>query len=248
MHKIALLIVAILCSVASARRPVHNSTAIDYINGQKKGWRAGVNDRFKDISIEEATSLLGLGNTPVSEDATPQARSLSRQVTQSTIPSEYDFRTEYPQCIQTILDQAACGGCWAFAASSVFGARYCRLTGVKNPTFSPQYPISCATNANGCGGGTLPAAWDFFKTNGEVTAASYPYTSGSGSSGTCSVSSSATKYYSSSYTRPSTVSDMQLAIMNGGPIQVGFNVYSDFFQYKSGVYSYTTGSFAGGHS
>ncbi len=36
--------------------------------------------------------------------------------------------------------------------------------------------------------------------------------------------------------------------MTNGPIQVGFNVYNDFYSYKSGVYTYTTGNFSGGHS
>jgi len=33
-----------------------------------------------------------------------------------------------------------------------------------------------------------------------------------------------------------------------GPMQTGFNVYEDFYNYKSGVYHYVSGKFLGGHA
>lgn len=44
------------------------------------------------------------------------------------------------------------------------------------------------------------------------------------------------------------VSEMQSAIMQYGPLAVSFSVYSDFPTYKSGVYKHTTGSMLGGHA
>jgi len=49
-----------------------------------------------------------------------------------------------------------------------------------------------------------------------------------------------------------TVSDNQLEIakeiMTNGPVEAAFTVYSDFPNYKSGVYQHTTGSALGGHA
>jgi len=36
--------------------------------------------------------------------------------------------------------------------------------------------------------------------------------------------------------------------MTNGPVEVSITIYEDFLSYKSGVYSYTTGSELGGHS
>ena len=36
--------------------------------------------------------------------------------------------------------------------------------------------------------------------------------------------------------------------MTNGPIEVAFNVYQDFMNYKSGVYIHKSGSFLGGHA
>lgn len=42
--------------------------------------------------------------------------------------------------------------------------------------------------------------------------------------------------------------NMQVELMTNGPISVAFSVYSDFLDYKSGVYTHTTGSMLGGHA
>jgi cathepsin B len=41
---------------------------------------------------------------------------------------------------------------------------------------------------------------------------------------------------------------IQKMIMEGGPVETAFTVYSDFEDYDSGIYHHTTGSYAGGHA
>merc|ERR1711881_668186 len=41
---------------------------------------------------------------------------------------------------------------------------------------------------------------------------------------------------------------IQRAIMAGGPMEVAFDVYSDFENYAGGIYHHVSGSFAGGHA
>jgi cathepsin B len=67
-------------------------------------------------------------------------------------------------------------------------------------------------------------------------------------------SSYTTKSYDNDKTKGSdafslrSVSEMQSAIMQYGPLAVSFSVYSDFPTYKSGVYKHTSGSMLGGHA
>lgn len=42
--------------------------------------------------------------------------------------------------------------------------------------------------------------------------------------------------------------DIQHAIMEGGPVETAFSVYSDFENYVSGIYHHVSGSMAGGHA
>ena len=36
--------------------------------------------------------------------------------------------------------------------------------------------------------------------------------------------------------------------MNNGPVNGAFSVYQDFYNYKSGIYSYVSGTYVGGHA
>ena len=59
-----------------------------------------------------------------------------------------------------------------------------------------------------------------------------------------------TKYFvkkgsSRGATTPSAIKN---EIEKNGPCETRFNVYNDFFNYKSGVYSHTSGGLAGGHA
>jgi hypothetical protein len=44
------------------------------------------------------------------------------------------------------------------------------------------------------------------------------------------------------------VQDLKNALYTYGPVLATFYVYNDFFSYRSGVYTYTTGSYAGAHA
>jgi len=60
---------------------------------------------------------------------------------------------------------------------------------------------------------------------------------------------SADKYtYTGTTQSASGVSRIQQMIMEGGPVETAFTVYSDFEDYAGGVYQHTTGSSVGGHA
>jgi cathepsin B len=53
---------------------------------------------------------------------------------------------------------------------------------------------------------------------------------------------------SKSYGIPGSADAIATEIMNNGPVEAAFTVYSDFLTYKSGVYQHTTGQPLGGHA
>ncbi|RCN47338.1 papain family cysteine protease, partial [Ancylostoma caninum] len=52
----------------------------------------------------------------------------------------------------------------------------------------------------------------------------------------------------SAYSLPNSVSAIQRDIMKNGPVVAAFTVYSDFMQYRSGIYKHTAGGEVGGHA
>ncbi len=245
---VSILAVVLLVCGQEAVPLAQTQSQVDSINEQHPGWTAGINKKFANITLEQAKAFLGLAEEPL-----PEAEQITRvQASPRSIldlPSSFDARNKWPSCTQPIRDQAGCGACWAFAATSAMGIRLCIASnGAVKVPMSPQYLTSCDTGNNGCGGGTLSGGWRFMQSSGSVADTDYPFTSGNGNSGTCNLKAGAKKYYVSTFKTLSSVADMQNEIYNNGPIQVGFAVYSDFYSYRSGVYSYTSGSYSGGHS
>jgi cathepsin B len=213
---------------------------------------------FKDMSIEDIKKRLGFikrpsGNNlgiPFGDD--------------NQLPTDFDSRTAFPDCIHAIRDQAQCGSCWAFAASEVVSDRFCIASkGAVNVVLSPQDLVSCDSNDFGCGGGYIDKSWDYIRDHGIVSDACYPYTSGDGDSGECRLPSNGLlkqtpcvdasveykKFKVSSHKQLTSIADAKMDIFNNGPIDTGFDVYDDFLSYKSGVYKKSRrASYLGGHA
>lgn len=97
--------------------------------------------------------------------------------------SAVDWRTS--GAVTPVKDQGQCGSCWAFSAvEGVESAWFLKHKTL--PVLSPQQVVSCDTVDAGCNGGDLPTAFDYIKSAGLTTEASYPYKSGtSGTTYSC---------------------------------------------------------------
>jgi len=150
--------------------------------------------------------------------------------------------------------------------------------GTKNVRISADDLVSCCSDCGGgCFGGDPGEAWYFWVEKGLVTGGSYgsgkgcrPY-----EIPTCSVNPpcldfdetpacrescqkkypvtySEDKHYGESAYRVSNelggVDQIQMEIMTNGPVEADFTVYSDFLNYKKGVYQHVTGDVEGGHA
>lgn len=88
--------------------------------------------------------------------------------------------------VNPIKDQAQCGSCWTFSTVvGVEGAEF-MATGVLK-SYSEEEIVQCASSAGqGCQGGSMDLAYKWIMSNGGLdTEDDYPYTSGTGTTGTC---------------------------------------------------------------
>jgi len=192
-------------------------------------------------------------------------------------PATFDARQQWPKCAATIgeiRDQSSCGSCWAFAAVEVASDRTCiKKGGAADVDISPEDMLSCCGSSCGfgCNGGYPIQAMQWWVSTGVVTGGNYgskvgcqPYSikpcpSGCPSSPTPPCKKTCIAGYptayandkhhaSSAYNVNSAVTNIQTEIMNNGPVEAAFQVYEDFFNYKSGVYHHVSGGYAGGHA
>eukprot|EP01119_Soliformovum_irregulare_P015482 TRINITY_DN435_c0_g1_i2.p1 TRINITY_DN435_c0_g1~~TRINITY_DN435_c0_g1_i2.p1 ORF type:complete len:296 (-),score=57.44 TRINITY_DN435_c0_g1_i2:45-932(-) len=205
--------------------------------------------------------LGGLGGNLGIYDCNPY----SEPAVYPTLPTSFDARSKWGDCISPIRNQGGCGSCWAFASTSVLTDRFCIASNntIKR-LLSPQDLVDCSKTCqsgllnsnncnNGCNGGYLDNAWKYFQQTGTVGDSCLQYTAANGQcTNQCtdgSSYSSQVKFTTSQCYTFKSVQAMQYDIYTNGPIEAGFMVYQDFEQYKSGVYIYDGSSKSvGGHA
>jgi cathepsin B len=208
---------------------------------------------FKDESLADLRKHLGLKlKSSLVQTVLPTGD------IRGDLPTNFVAMDKWPNCIHPIRDQQRCGSCWAFAASEVLSDRFCIASNGKiNKVLSPQDMVSCDTGDAGCDGGDLTTSWDYLTGDGIVEDSCFPYTSGQGDSGDCLISggmcvdgkTKATKYKAApNYRTFESIEDAKAEIYEKGPIETGFDVYKDFFSYKTGIYKKTSDEEVGGHA
>jgi cathepsin B len=165
-------------------------------------------------------------------------------------PTSFDSRTQWPGCVNPILDQGQCGSCWAFGATEALSDRFCIASNkAQTPVLSPQYLVDCDSSSYGCNGGYPDLAWQFMQTNGVPLYSCVGYTAADGNCPSkCDNGSPLVFYKAASVSTYSNPASIQAAVMSSGPIEVAFTVYQDFMSYTSGVYIHTWGGVLGGHA
>jgi C1A family cysteine protease len=139
--------------------------------------------QFMDLSPEEFKNMY-LTYIPSSN------RTLERVVPHvQEVAAAVDWRAK--GVVTPVKDQAQCGSCWAFSATEAIES-YAKLSGKYDLIkLSPQQINSCDKVDGGCNGGNTETAYDYVvKAGGIETDADYPYTSGTGRTGTCKFESS----------------------------------------------------------
>ena len=165
------------------------------------------------------------------------------------IPDNFDVRNKWPNCVSKIYDQRSCGACYAFSAAAAFSMRFCiknNLAEIIN--FSPQNLVNCLS---GCKGEFPDIVWNYMNEFGITTDECISYKN---SQKSCSLNcdyktNKFIKYHSGNTVFLEDESSIKREIMTNGPVTSMLNIYSDYYDYQSGIYSHKRGdSVIGFHS
>lgn len=204
---------------------------------------------FRDYTDEEIHALMG----DLSINDIVEEKDDFYPGKYNDVPESYDWRKEFPNCQMRIKDQASCGSCWAFAGSTAFEHRVCQHSqGKQNVELSPQNLVSCDTASFACNGGGRQSTWAYFQKTGIVEEKCWPYSSAGGSvepcRNTCKNGDEWKPFKVSGYTSFTNEMAIKNDLVENGPIHTGFQCYSDFMNYKGGIYHHVSGSLQGGHA
>jgi C1A family cysteine protease len=235
-----------ISAVASAQELLDIQSAIQ---AKRAKWIAAETSISK---LPHGERLRRLGLIP--HTSTGRERILTFQVPPSSLPATLDWRNNGGNFVTPIRDQGACGSCWAFATTAALESYTLISHNFPNIdlNLAEQILLSCSDAGNCENGGFHFLASDYIRDRGLPAEDCYPYT---GTNGDCSRACST--YQSSTYkianwswvaTYSITVEALKNALFNYGPLVTTMAVYADFFYYQAGVYSYTSGDFAGYHA
>jgi len=210
----------------------------EYNEGQQTYWM-GLNEH-SDWTQEELEARNGFRPSPVSDAPV--------RVPDWSIPlgDAKDWRDE--GAVQVVKNQGSCGSCWAFGAVGGLEGAWAIATGTL-PNISEQELVSCDNSqSQGCSGGWPELCFDFVKANGDSgidTQASYPYTSGGGSTGTCKDDlvhdlKDVAATCSGKEGVQKDEKSLQEACQNHGPISIAIAANSNFQSYTGGVFDDST--------
>lgn len=243
---------AVATLIIGKKATLGDTVYAEFLN-QRVGWNAAVNPTFQGLTVEEVSRRFLGASLEVPEDVIV----FDYQNSVDAIPTSFDARQQWPNCIHPIRDQQHCGSCWAFAATETLSDRFCIASkGSINVVLSPQYMVSCDELAFGCNGGNIYQSWLFMQNTGVVSDACVPYVSGNGTAPKCSeyqkcVNGSALdKHHSKllSAVMLKNPTSIQNNLMQYGPVDTGMEVYEDFMYYTGGIYTHTSGQLLGGHA
>jgi hypothetical protein len=236
------------------------SETINQINSRTGGvWVAGYTIPGI-MTPEDRRKLLGFSNRSVR----PSAESPSQQASDArfaaikksvasgqlpSLPNSFDWRTyNNTNYITPVKNQLGCGSCWSFEDTGTVqdeaNAYYNSNLGLN---LSEQQLLSCS-NAGSCAGGGADGGLDYVQSTGLVSESCFPYTATDAVP--CSNMCSNPAYWkiSSWSSLPSDEAgyvldrDIQIGLLVYGPIGDLMEVYSDFYNYTSGIYYPTSGA------
>jgi len=203
---------------------LHN---LDY----KQNFTMGIN-QFTDLTSEEFKAMYVSGlKTDVGSYG---CKSFSSGA--SGLPASIDWRTK--NAVTAVKDQGQCGSCWTFSATGAIEGAWAIAKG-QLIDLSEEQLVECATGfsygSHGCNGGQMEGAFKYVIENGQCSLSSYPYTSGTGQSGSCKSCQTVAHVASCSDVKPNDQISLKAAVSRQ-PVAIAIEADTRYFQsYSSGV-------------
>ena len=159
----------------------------------------------------------------------------------SGAPASIDWRAK--GAVTSVKDQGQCGSCWTFSATGAVEGAWAIAKG-QLIDLSEEELVECAGlkyGSMGCNGGQMEGAFKYIIEKGQCSLSSYPYTSGTGQSGSCKTSCSpVAKLTSCSDVKPNDQLSLKAAVAKQ-PVSIAIEADTKYFQsYSSGILTSST--------
>ena len=228
------------------RKYIENKDFIEEINSKQNHWRATHYPELTKLTLGDRLRRAG-GIPRWNSPSFPPVAKVKKEtfLLANELPTSFDWRNvDGTNYVSEIRNQGQCGSCYAFASMAMLESRL-RIATSNNlkVTFSPQDVVGCSEYSQGCEGGfPYLIAGKYAEDFGVVEEDCFPYL---GHDTPCQEKSGCLRYYATKYYYVGgfygacNEAEMMVELVNNGPIAVGFEVYSDFEKYKSGIYHHT---------
>ena len=180
--------------------------------------------------------------------------------TPMSLPSSFDWTRNGGNYVTSVKNQGSCAACGIFTTVAAMESKF--LISYDLPwvdlNLSEQIVLSCPGLTDCSARGSMRQVLNSFQTTGTYLETCYPYTA---TDGNCSQAcanwqpyaykidgwSYVVCYSCNNPDKRADLSAIKNALYTNGPLVVWMNTYNDFHHYGGGVYSYTSGDFAGTH-
>lgn len=228
------------------RKYVENKDFIEEINSKQNHWHATHYPALTKLTLGDRLRRAG-GIPRASSPSFPGVAKVKNDtfLLTSKLPKSFDWRhVDGEDYVSEIRNQGECGSCYAFASMAMLESRLRIATSNSlKVVFSPQDVVGCSEYSQGCEGGfPYLIAGKYAEDFGVVEEDCFPYL---GHDTPCLEKSGCLRYYSTDYHYVGgfygacNEEEMMVELVSNGPIAVGFEVYKDFENYKSGIYHHT---------
>ena len=208
-----------------------NDAIIKEHNHKDLSYKLGHNE-FSDMTWDEFHATVMNGGLHLNR----APKNMMRTFIQSDAPMADAVDWVAAGAVTPVKNQDRCGSCWAFSTTgSVEGALF--IASKKLVSLSEEDLVQCDHVDSGCQGGLMDNGFDYISKNGICSEADYPYTSGSGTTGTCkSPTCSPVATLTGHMDVPKGDEKALKAAISNAPVSVSIEADKSAFQlYKSGV-------------
>ena len=254
-------------SSSALASPEELATVQERIQSSGAKWQAAETS-ISQLPAEQRRMHLGLvkGSSSIPAGAPAPAATAATKAP-ATLPATLDYNVPAPGntygYVTPIRDQGNCGSCWAFGTTAALESQY--LMSTNGAGWTTLYPNGLATqillscsSAGTCNGGYHDQASQYIQSTGLPPYSCYPYTELNWNGGpdtpcadaACSFWQSQTYSIKGwEYVSPETAttaanattlaSALESYLDTYGPLVTTMDVYTDFFYYSAGIYSFT---------